>query len=1662
MGKQSSSARSPPSSHSANPSQVSPLGGNLIDVSTSDGVAAFQAAEALYTQLSTDEGLALLDSLDAPAMLDDAGMGVDGTVDDDVGAGVTARGPVLMHSVSTDVGAMGGRNLASPAAGGGDSTPTSPGVASATSPAPAASALLRAQASSSSGSTAPSMVSVPSTSGVSLVHGQAAVAPDADAVAMSSPSAVRISGSSPVHVGASAAHVGATATSTTGEPLIGVSLSPQTASTGASSRTHHSTNSTSQGEAAGGGAGGGAHPASSVATGGSMQGDVTAGGGGGGVVVGLDGTASTARSGHSGFTAGSGGAGAASGAGLLRVPSAHSADGGVGLASSPPPPAHPGLAKATSVGSNSKARQLVFHDPRTEEQVTTSTANPGAVIATRPGSASNRRPSNSFRIPPGGDATGAGMSSGVPAGPPTPTGAGVASGTLTTASSSSSLLPRRSLNLGVGVVSPVRQVSSSSTSASLLSPASSTGSAGGHSAGAHSGGGDRDSGDVTSPAHTAGGIGMAVRSTRASVHAITATDGAAATPLSLHSGPAPSTGRGLPPPSARAVWAAPTPHQAAPTGSGVVAGAAAGAQARDGLVSQSSLSGGAFPLSASGDMAGWPSMGTEVSPAAHSHLGGDCLVYVQAALPSTTSELEGFLELYARTAINRRTAVFVNPVAYTAPMSGTGVSVATAPPPAPAPAAGASSAFSPQGGARPASATGRPGSASRNVVTLPPLNPPLSTAPSATSTITVAPTASQPGDGDAVTAAPRVRRLSGGAGAGMTAPPSTTAPVAHPPGSIPGPLPPVVIPPTIGGSQGAPVKATAAAMAMTRPPPQAATASMQSAESAHNLMAALSPTSGAHAAALPPSPTAVHGPPHAPLPFAVSSRVSAPASVEEPFHSHGSVSGQRGGSRSSPASRTHAPAAGVTAGGTALLVVPIPAEKQDGASPVGVIAVWLHGDAPRRALAPSTIRHGAGVAVGDGFTAVDRAACDMVAVTMAQVNRRLKQMNRALSANKQAYGLVEIVKAVSHEIGVTAILTRIISVAYEQLSAERVSVSIVDYDTQELVMFVSEDAAGLRMSWDKGISGAVVRTGKGINIADAYKSDLFDRSYDVKTGYRTRSVLCMPIKHPDGTVVAVITAINKREGKESFTLDDTRMLSVVADTAGVTLHKAKLLEEAEMARASSAALADVVRLVNEGGHDDIESLTSRLVEIAYRLIDADRITLFLVDELKRELFCQVSQDAGDLRMLRIPLGHGIAGSVAESGVTENIADCYEDARFNRAYDQSTGYRTRSMLCMPVKLAGGGRTVAVIQAINKHSGGPFTRNDEELLEAFSTEVGAVIDRKSVQLAYDKVIADEETAPGGGGMMASLLTQYVRAEEPTVGGGSLPGGFGGSRVLRAGPAAARKGSAGDTSILASPRGGSGPFPSTDRRSSSGSVHTGGSPQPGATRPLSPSSAALVGGAGSGDGAATPVLLHPPQGSVTSGRRGSLSGRTGTGRSGDGPPLVLLPTEMVGDVLPPTSSPVPPPASGDVTTVPSPPSSALLRPIAPAGADGAIAPPPASSTPVPSSRPPSPPSTTGLPHHASPAALTRLLAAGPSGITATMIGSPRREGPARVFSSRLTDATAPPATSRRGSKDTPRQLVAGSSSGTFMPSGLHSLAPSPSLLSAREVMTSRMAGE
>jgi signal transduction protein with GAF and PtsI domain len=148
----------------------------------------------------------------------------------------------------------------------------------------------------------------------------------------------------------------------------------------------------------------------------------------------------------------------------------------------------------------------------------------------------------------------------------------------------------------------------------------------------------------------------------------------------------------------------------------------------------------------------------------------------------------------------------------------------------------------------------------------------------------------------------------------------------------------------------------------------------------------------------------------------------------------------------------------------------------------------------------------------------------------------------------------------------------------------------------------------------------------------------------------------------------------------------------------------------------------LMKLTHLSVERDREAYLRGLVDLCAQACDAERCTVYFVDQEKKELWSRIASRTAI--EIRLPLGTGISGQVAMTGETINVPDAYADPRFDRNVDLRSGYRTLNMLAVPVWDTGGRTVIGVLQVLNKRSG-PFERHDQMLLERIAESVGPVL-------------------------------------------------------------------------------------------------------------------------------------------------------------------------------------------------------------------------------------------------------------------------------------------------------------------------------------------------
>ena len=156
----------------------------------------------------------------------------------------------------------------------------------------------------------------------------------------------------------------------------------------------------------------------------------------------------------------------------------------------------------------------------------------------------------------------------------------------------------------------------------------------------------------------------------------------------------------------------------------------------------------------------------------------------------------------------------------------------------------------------------------------------------------------------------------------------------------------------------------------------------------------------------------------------------------------------------------------------------------------------------------------------------------------------------------------------------------------------------------------------------------------------------------------------------------------------------------------------------------------LMKLTHLSVQRDRDAFLRGLVELCAQATDAERCTVYFVDQVRKELWSRIATRTA--MEIRLPLGTGIAGQAALTGETINVPDAYADPRFDRNVDLRSGYRTLNMLVVPVWEDTSRNVIGVLQVLNKRSG-PFERRDQMLLERIAESVGPVLAQTAAELS-----------------------------------------------------------------------------------------------------------------------------------------------------------------------------------------------------------------------------------------------------------------------------------------------------------------------------------------
>jgi signal transduction histidine kinase len=333
--------------------------------------------------------------------------------------------------------------------------------------------------------------------------------------------------------------------------------------------------------------------------------------------------------------------------------------------------------------------------------------------------------------------------------------------------------------------------------------------------------------------------------------------------------------------------------------------------------------------------------------------------------------------------------------------------------------------------------------------------------------------------------------------------------------------------------------------------------------------------------------------------------------------------------------------------------------------------------------------------------------------------------------------LEDIGVALGSTLDLNELLAMVVTRVSQVLDAERSTLYLLDEDSGELWSKVAqgEEVVEIRLRVGDGLAGWVAQNGRGVNIKDAYLDQRFDPGWDRKNGYRTRSIMCVPMKNHHGRTLGVIQALNKRDGY--FTVEDESLLGALAAQSAVCVENSKLflsvvgknMELLETKNRLERKVRELDVLVEIAGvaatAGKLDDMLHGVLTRAIKAIDAEAGSILLSDEQTGDLRfrCAMGGAPEAVKRVRIKAGEGICGWVAAHGEAQIVNDVRRDKRHSRELEDDIGYHPRNVMCVPLRWEDG---VGALELLNKSSGeADFTEDDLKLAAVIAGHVSSAI-------------------------------------------------------------------------------------------------------------------------------------------------------------------------------------------------------------------------------------------------------------------------------------------------------------------------------------------------
>ncbi len=388
---------------------------------------------------------------------------------------------------------------------------------------------------------------------------------------------------------------------------------------------------------------------------------------------------------------------------------------------------------------------------------------------------------------------------------------------------------------------------------------------------------------------------------------------------------------------------------------------------------------------------------------------------------------------------------------------------------------------------------------------------------------------------------------------------------------------------------------------------------------------------------------------------------------------------------------------------------------------------------------------------------------------------KLQELESAVLRQAERFSAVlEIATLLSSVRDVDALLKTVMDRLSSLLQAEAATLFMLDAEKQELWSRVLRGGGldEIRLPLGTGIAGHVMATGQSLLLGDAYTDSHFHPNIDRMSGFVTKSMIAVPLKHVSGRILGVLEVLNRKTNV--FTAEDLALVEAVATQIAAVLDNVLLYEELRaqnealrMAKSDlSNALKDLDLLFETEKAVSSAEKQSDLMDIILARVaptlGATAAAIFLADPVDQgALYFKsvVGENAESLVTLKLKPGQGIAGHVARTGETVRLAHAQDHPAHDPGIPARLDIRADAVLCVPITVDEA--VVGALTLLNKPSG--FTESDERLATLIAGQAG-----RSIKVRRNRDEAEQRERLAAIGQMLSGVVHDFRTPLTVISG------------------------------------------------------------------------------------------------------------------------------------------------------------------------------------------------------------------------------------------------------------------------------------------------------